>query len=100
MLRFDDRDVAIASEVFDIEGQELGDAIGFHRSNEPSIMRLGTDDGIPCDELSPFLLGGEAIRQEVKVALNDPSSAFCFGRREAEAPAGSWLARGDTSKFG
>ena len=87
MLRFDDGDVAIAPEMFDIEGQELGDAVDVHRGNEPSIMRLGTDDGIPCDELSPFLIGGEAIRQE-EVVLNDPSSAFGFGRREAEAPAG------------
>jgi hypothetical protein len=63
VLRFDDRDALVAPEVFDIEGQEMGNAVGFHGSNEPGIMGLGTDDGIMDDELSPFLRGyAEAVK--------------------------------------
>ena len=100
LLRFDDRDVLVAPEVLDIEGLELGDVVGFHGSDEPSIMSLATDDGIPCDELSPFVIGGEVIWQEVKVPLNHPNSPLYFGRGEAEATAGGRRARRDPPKFG
>jgi hypothetical protein len=86
--------------MFDIEGQEVRDAVTFHGGDKPGIMSLGTDDGIPDDELSPFVIGGQAIRKEAKVALDHACPSFRVGRGEAEAAAGRRRARRDAPKFG
>jgi hypothetical protein len=51
-------------------------------------MGLGADDGMTDDELSPLLIGCEAIWEEAKVTLDHAGSSFGFGRGEAEAAAG------------
>jgi hypothetical protein len=98
VLRFDDCDVWVTPKIFDIEGQEMGNAIGFHGGNESGVMDLGTDDGLSDDDLSPFMVGGKAIWKEAKVPLDHSCPSFCFGRGEAKAPTSRRRARRDAPK--
>ena len=99
VLRFEHGDVLVAPEVVGIEGQEVRDAVGVHGGDKPGIMHLGTDDGIPDDELSPGVIGGKAIGEEVKIVLNHPSPPFGVGRGEAKSAAGGGCTRRDAPEF-
>ena len=60
-----------ALKVPDVDGQQVRDAVNIHALSQPSVMDLHALDFVSNKKLTPTVMHVAAVRQELKIALDD-----------------------------
>jgi hypothetical protein len=64
VARIDRFDVQVTGKVFFVERQNALDSVHLHSSNQPRVVNPDTGNVLRYQELPPFLMDGQTVRQK------------------------------------
>ena len=69
-----------AREVPSVEGEDALDAVDMHGCDQAGVMHLDAGDVVGDEELAPFLVNCDAVRQQLETRFDRDGAAICFLR--------------------
>ncbi len=80
----DDTKAIKASEVSDVECQQLSDTMNIHASREPGVMDLHPLDVMRDQKRPPTVVNFPAVREEFEVPFDHAGQTICFGNTQTK----------------
>ena len=82
-----------------VEGEQMRDAINLYDGYEHCVVHLDALHGVGSDQASPFLVGSQTFRDELKALLDQARLALGRLQRKPQPTSRRYRSRADVPKL-